>query len=164
MRDRSGDALYPTQCIPWYALVVVVALNIITGAVFLSFLGLHDALAVLGKEGFSATDPGYQEFTIVAHVAADLGGWISIAIFACSILVISLVFCQYVRWKGVGWVGFFFVALAVLFFFSDSSFLFLLPFGVWELIVAVTLLSIRARFSFLQQQMDRGDETPLSRG
>lgn len=127
----------------WYALLVVVALNIMTGAVFLSFLGLHYALVVLGKEGRSATDPGYKEFAIVAHAAADLGGWISIAIFAFSILVISLIFCQRVRWKRVGWVGFFFVALAVLLFSLDVSYLFLIPFGLWELIVAATFLATR---------------------
>ncbi len=147
----------------WYALLVVVALNIMTSAAFLSFLELHYALVVLGKEGRSATDPGYQEFAIVAHAAADLGGWISIAIFAFSILVISLVFCQHVRWKGVGLVGFFFVALAVLFFFLDVSYLFLIPFGLWELIVAATFLSTRERCSFHQQQTERGDETRLPR-
>jgi hypothetical protein len=57
----------------------------------------------------------------MAHAAADLGGWISIVIFAFSILVISLAFRQRVRWKMIGSVGFFFVALAVLFFFLDVS-------------------------------------------
>lgn len=125
------------------ALFLVVTLNIMSGAVFLSFLGLHYGLVVLGKEGRSATDPGYKEFAIMAHAAADLGGWISIAIFAFSILVISLVFCQRVRWKMIGSAGFFFVALAVLFFFLDVSYLFLIPFGLWELIVAATFVSTR---------------------
>lgn len=127
----------------FYALCVVVALNVMTGAVFISFLALQYALVALGKEGRSATDLGYKEFAIMAHAAADLGGWISIALFAFSILVISLVFHQHVRWRLIESVGFFFVALAVLFFFLDVSYLFLILFGLWELIVAATFVSTR---------------------
>lgn len=125
----------------FYPLGVVVALNIMTGAVFLSFLALQYALVALGKEGRSATDLGYKEFSIVAHAAADLGGWISIAIFAFSLLVISLVFRQRARWKSLGYAGFLLVALAVLFFFLDASYLFLILFGLWELTVAATFAS-----------------------
>ncbi len=127
----------------FYPLGVVVALNIMIGAVFIGFLALQYALVALGKEGRSATDLEYKEFSIVAHAAADLGGWISIVTFAFSLLVISLIFRQRARWKMLGYVGLFFVALAVLFFFLDASYLFLIPFGLWELIVAATFASNR---------------------
>lgn len=128
----------------FYAKQVVIALNVMISGEVISFLGLHYALVVLGKEGIPATDLGYKELAIVAHAAADLGGWTMIAIFAFSILVMSLLFLsRSVKWTVLGYAGFFFVAMAVILFVLDVSYLFLIPFGIWELLVAATLMQKR---------------------
>ena len=129
----------------WYAMLVVVALNVMASGEVISFLGLQYALVALGKEGIPVTDLGYKDLSIVAHAAADLGGWMTIAIFAFSILVMSLLFLsRRVKWKVLGYAGFLFVVMAVFLFWLDVSYLFLIPFGLWELIVAATLVYKRA--------------------
>jgi hypothetical protein len=124
----------------FYSMLVVLALNLMTSGGVISFLGLQYALVALGKEGIPVTDLGYKDLSIVAHAAADLGGWITIAIFAFSILIMSLLFSRRVKWKVLGYVGFFFVVIAVILFLLDVSYLFLIAFGLWELIVAATVV------------------------
>lgn len=96
-------------------------------AIFIGFLSLQYALAMIGKEGTAPTDPTFHELAILAHAAADLGGWTSIAIFALSTLIISLVVRRLPRWSAARYTGLVSAALAPLLFLLSISYLFTLP-------------------------------------
>ena len=127
----------------FYALLLVVVLNAMAGAIFIGFLSLHYALAMLGQEGTSPTDPVFHDLAIVAHAAADLGGWVSIAIFALSTLVISMVVRTVPGWRAVLFTGVLSAAVAPVLFVLSISYLFTIPFGIWEILVAVTMFGAR---------------------
>lgn len=126
-----------------FALLLVLVLQSMAGAIFIGFLSLQYALAMIGKEGATPTDPTFHELALLAHAAADLGGWTSIAIFALSTLIISLVVRRLPRWTVASSTGLVIAALAPILFLLSISYLFTIPFGLWEIVLAATLLRTR---------------------
>lgn len=125
------------------AMLIVVAFAIVTASVFIGFLSLQHALSEVAKER-STSGADFGSLVVQAHAAADLGGWASIAMLAASVVAVSVVLRQARSWVAVRYLGFILAPVAIALFVLDASYLFTVPFAVWELAVAVALLRTRS--------------------
>jgi hypothetical protein len=124
------------------AMLIVLAFAIVTASVFIGFLSLHHALTEVAKER-STSGADFQSFVVQAHAAADVGGWASIAMLAASVVAVSVVLQQAKSWVAIRYFGFVLAPIAVVLFVLDASYLFTVPFAIWELAVAGALVRSR---------------------
>lgn len=118
--------------------LIVLVLAAVTAPVVIGFLAFQYTLVVVAQEGVSTHDPAFRVLVVTAHTFADVGGWATIAMLALSVFLVSLVLRQAGRWRVVSIVGFAIAALAVPLFALNSSYLFLIPFALWELAIAAS--------------------------
>jgi hypothetical protein len=121
------------------AMVIVLAFAVVTAAVFIGFLSLQHALSEVAKERFTS-GADFGSLVVQAHAAADVGGWASIAMLATSVVVVSVVLKQARIWAAIRYLGFILAPVAVVLFVLDASYLFTVPFAVWELALAAAFL------------------------
>ena len=125
-------------------MLIVLALSIVVAPVTIAFLAFQYVPVALAQEHQSTADPAFRQLVVSAHAFADVGGWAVIALLAVSVLIVSAVLWQTHRWRPLAAGGFALFALALLLFVLDSSYLFLLPFGLWEITIAAHLISARS--------------------
>jgi hypothetical protein len=122
------------------AMLVVLAFAIASAAVLIGVLAFEyvpGAVAQEGaREGFSTTDPAFYQLVVSAHKFADVGGWASIAMLASTVLIVSVVLRGTSRWPALSLAGFAMTVLAITLFLLDSSYAYLVAFGLWEIAVA----------------------------
>ena len=122
------------------AMFVVMALSVVVAPVTIAFLAFQYVPVAVAQEHVSTTDAGFRQLVVEAHAFADVGGWTVIALLAASVLIVSVVFRQAGRWPVLVVVGVVLFLLALSLFILDASYLFLLPFGLWEITIAVAWL------------------------
>jgi hypothetical protein len=122
--------------------IISLSLATISAGLFVVVAAFHYSLVSLAKEGFTA-DNGLRLYSVAAHYFGDVGGWAGIAGLALSTLLVSLILARLAGWKLVGYFGVAIAVLAVFFFLMDASYLFLIPFSVWLLVVSIAFFMNR---------------------
>lgn len=121
------------------SMLVSFALSILSGTLFVIIAAFHYSLIMLAKEGFTS-DNGLRMYSVATHYFADVSGWTAIACFAFATLIVSLNLRKFVGWKIISYFGITIAIIAVVLFLLDSSYLFLIPFSLWLLSVAITFV------------------------
>lgn len=104
--------------------------------IVVSFLVVEYAPVLLAEEGFETTERVFRAAVVIGHAAGDVGGWTTIGLLAGLVLTLSALLRQARRWPLVYASGFGLVIIALALFVLDASYLFLVPFGFWELALA----------------------------
>jgi hypothetical protein len=135
-----GAALLYVQLRPANELgmLIVLLLAAVTAPVVIGFLAFQYTQVVVAQEGISTHDPAFRVLVVSAHSFADVGGWATIAMLAFSVFLVSLVLRQAARWRVMSIGGFAISALAIPLFALDSSYIFLIPFALWEVGIAAS--------------------------
>ena len=94
----------------------------------------------VAQEHQSTAESAFRQLVVSAHAFADVGGWTVVALLAVTVLIVSAVLWQAGRRSVLALVGFALFFIALLLFILDSSYLFLLLFGLWEIGMAAALM------------------------
>ena len=125
--------------INYVSMLISLSLTIVASASFVAIAAFHYSLVIVAREGFTA-DTGLRLYSVAAHYFADVAGWTGIACFAFSTLLIGLILRRRTGWKFIGYSGITIAIIALLLFLLDSSYLFLIPFSLWLLCVAIAFV------------------------
>jgi hypothetical protein len=119
------------------AMLIVLVLAPVVTAVLVVVLAVEYTPVAAAREGFSTDDTWFRQLVVSAHAFADVGGWASVAMLAFTVFLVSTALRRAKRWPLTSLAGFAFVLLAIALFLLDSSYAFLLAFGLWEIVIAL---------------------------
>jgi hypothetical protein len=130
-----------------YAARIVGALSTAVTPIFVAFLGLQFGLVFIARRGIAATDTAYNQISMLTHAAADIGGIVAIALLAGIVALVSVFTYRQKGWRLTAWLGFAIAVLSLPLFAMEASFLWLAPFALWEIVVAVSFCRRSGRAS-----------------
>jgi Na+/H+ antiporter NhaC len=89
-----------TVCLALYSIrpypaMLAGALTAVAVPIFIGFLSIQYALVAIAQEGVSPTDESYRVIGLLAHAAADWGGWTGIVLLCASLLTIGAAMLRY---------------------------------------------------------------------
>jgi len=122
------------------AMLIVLALSVVIAPTTVAFLAFQYVPVAVAHEHQATAEPAFRQLVVSAHAFADVGGWTVVALLAVSVLIVSAVLWQAGRRSVLALVGFALFFTALLLFILDSSYLFLLLFGLWEIGIAAALM------------------------
>lgn len=117
--------------------LISILFTTIAAAAFLSLLTFHYTLVSLVNEGLDTNGSQFHFFAVLSHSAGDFSGWISIALYAISMFIVSAVLHYQHKWKIVQYAGFVFFIILFILYFLSASYAFLILFALWEILLSL---------------------------
>jgi len=121
------------------AALEVLVIAAVVAPIMVSFLAFQYIPVAVAQEGFAVHDTGFRQLVVTAHAFADVGGWTTIAMLAASSVVIGIVVRRKAGWRWISLGSLALGGIAVILFALSASYLFLGPFGLWEVALGATL-------------------------
>lgn len=134
---------------------LAVVLTAVAGSFLLAVLSLQYGLTTVGQKAVVPSDRvfvraqenAFQQLTIFEHGAADLGGYASFALLAASTCLTCVVLLRHRTWWAPAITGLLAAAALPALYLLNASYLFMLPFGLWELLLAGYVFVAAAAFA-----------------
>lgn len=127
---------------------LAVALTSIASATLLAILSLQFGVTTVAEKAGVPSDRGlarvqgntFHLLVLFEHGAADLGGGTSLALLAVATVLTCLILLRNHTWRKTAVAGLAAGASVPILYALNSTYLFMLPFGLWQLLLAACLL------------------------
>ena len=116
-------------------------LGVLAASTLIGLLAFQFALTAVAREGLVTTS-SFRPLTVLAHAYADAAGWTAIVLLALSAVIASLTFPRGRGWSWLWVAGLALAPICLVLFLMDASYLFLLPFALWEIGLGLKLLLV----------------------
>jgi hypothetical protein len=127
---------------------LAVLFTTVAGSFLLVVLSLQYGLTTVGEKAIVPSDRvfaraqqnAFQQLTVFEHGALDLGGYLRFALLATSTCLTCTILLRRGTWRAAAIAGLLASATLPVFYLLDASYLFMLPFGLWELLLSAYVL------------------------
>lgn len=115
---------------------LAVLLTGMAATILVAVLSMQFGLVAVGHDSTAANEAAFHTLAVFEHAAADVGGWTSWALLATSTLLTSTTLHLHRAWKVAVVAGALAAGSLPVLYALGSSYLFMLPFGLWQLLIA----------------------------
>jgi hypothetical protein len=119
-----------------YVAALAMLLTAMAAAILVAVLSMQFGLVAVGHEGIAPNETAFHALAVFEHGAADVGGWTSWALLAAATLLTCTTLLTHRTWNAAAIGGVLAIASLPVLYILGSSYLFMLPFGLWELLIA----------------------------